>query len=404
MPSQANDGNSKFMADIFVLTPSPGAQWTTVDRPRRDEVALLLGHRPVLKTFRRGGHPPPIADQLGLKRTLRNGTTQAAVLSLGGLANKALPQIGLQAVAHPFLGLGATLSLLWRTIPTRPRVTKSFERLGVVSRRVGRRAQHAQTAAMILLISWMPLAFLEMAFPKDSLNNILGGSGPLNTRPDHKTFMGQGEDEAFRDFAASREKTSSSANATVFDPRRASIVHGDESLGLGTSTFLEGTPVARTTIQRREAERAQDTQDNPLQRKKSLAQRFRSTKRGPREGNAGRAFSTDGTPIASRPRGNGNERPGRQFEEYDGSRNEEDMISVRRKAPPMPGSPPSPRDDFERRSTSDAAYSMTDAPKHSHSATGSDDVSKPTSSGLLARVKSLKGGRRAPPPPPTRDS
>lgn len=246
------------------------------------------------------------------------------------------------------------------------------------------------------------------AFPKDSLNNVLGGSGPLNTRPDHKTFMGQGEDEAFRDFATSREKVSSSANPLMFDPlTHNSIVHGDESLGLGTSTFLEGTPAARTTIQRREAEKVQDIQENSMQRKKSIAQRFRTTKRGPRD-NASRAFSTDGTPIESRSRGYGTDRPPRQFEEYDSSRAEE-TISVHRKAPAVPGSPPSPPQyDMERRATLEEIIPMTDAPRHGHSATvsggGAGDDAQKSSSGLLARVKSLKGGRRAAPPPPMKDS
>jgi hypothetical protein len=32
------------------------------------------------------------------------------------------------------------------------------------------------------------------AFPEGSLNNTIGGSGPLNARPDHATFMGQQDD------------------------------------------------------------------------------------------------------------------------------------------------------------------------------------------------------------------
>src|SRR3954466_10148717 len=97
------------------------------------------------------------------------------------------------------------------------------------------------------------------AFPKDSLNNSIGGSGPVNTRPDHKTFMGNGEEEAFKDYnQGSLVKNGfkySNSELAVFDPMsRGSILHGDESLGLGTSTFLEGTPAARTAIQRRQQE------------------------------------------------------------------------------------------------------------------------------------------------------
>ncbi len=102
------------------------------------------------------------------------------------------------------------------------------------------------------------------AFPKDSLNNSIGGSGPLNVRPDHATFMGNAGDEAFKDFSskATVDKMGSSSTMPMFDPlSRGSLLHGDETLGLGTSTFLEGTPAARTAVQHREAERAADAVD-----------------------------------------------------------------------------------------------------------------------------------------------
>ena len=95
------------------------------------------------------------------------------------------------------------------------------------------------------------------AFPKDSLNNVIGGSGPVNARPDHATFMGNADDEAFKDYStgAAPEKIGSSGGAVamgVFDPlSRGSVLHGDETLGLGTSTFLEGAPAARSPAGRR---------------------------------------------------------------------------------------------------------------------------------------------------------
>ncbi|PTB61640.1 Pal1-domain-containing protein [Trichoderma citrinoviride] len=117
------------------------------------------------------------------------------------------------------------------------------------------------------------------AFPEGSLNNTLGGSGPLNAQADHSTFMGHGNDEAFRDFATSG-KSKSSKEPVIFDPQaRAPLVHGDESHGLGTSTFLEGTPAARSAIVRRQAEQAQEMAEGGLQRKKSLAQRIRQRTR-----------------------------------------------------------------------------------------------------------------------------
>ncbi|CAK7234442.1 hypothetical protein SBRCBS47491_008949 [Sporothrix bragantina] len=248
------------------------------------------------------------------------------------------------------------------------------------------------------------------AFPKDSLNNSIGGSGPLNKRPDHRTFMGQGEDEAFREFSNNPMPPSSGKiGAGVFDPlQRGSALHGDQSLGLGTSTFLEGTPAARTTIQRREAERAQDIQDNPLQRKKSLAQRFRSINRGPREPHPTRAFSSDNGPAsagATTGRYNSEVNP---FDEFDPKRGE-DIITVRRKnsaALPSPSSPPRGL-GLERRSTTDGTTAATSPRSDSVNPTttvissGVGDESQPKPTSLLARVKSLKGGRRpAPPPPP----
>lgn len=246
------------------------------------------------------------------------------------------------------------------------------------------------------------------AFPKDSLNNSIGGSGPLNKRPDHKTFMGQGEDEAFREFSNNHQPPSSGKIAPigVFDPlQRGTALHGDQSLGLGTSTFLEGTPAARTTIQRREAERAQDIQDNPLQRKKSLAQRFRSINRGPREPHPTRAFSTDSGPAsagATTGRYNNDTNP---FDEFDPKKGE-DIITVRRKNSAAPASPPSPPRGLglERRSTTDGTTATASADTSNPTTTvisSGGEEPQPKPSGLLARVKSLKGPRRpAPPPPP----
>ena len=250
------------------------------------------------------------------------------------------------------------------------------------------------------------------AFPKDSLNNSIGGSGPINARPDHRTFMGQGEDEAFREFSNNHQPPSSGKIGPigVFDPlQRGTALHGDQTLGLGTSTFLEGTPAARTTIQRREAERAQDSQDNPLQRKKSLAQRFRSINRGPREPHPTRAFSTDGGPASAGAATGRNNNDTNPFDEFDSKRGD-DVITVRRKnsaALPSPSSPPRRGLGLERRSTTDGSTATASPGGDTANTTttvissgvGEESQQKPTS--LLARVKSLKGGRRpAPPPPP----
>ncbi|KAK1969061.1 Pal1 cell morphology protein [Colletotrichum sublineola] len=246
------------------------------------------------------------------------------------------------------------------------------------------------------------------AFAKDSLNMSLGGSGPLNKRPDHATFLGNHDGDASADFATSAARNMERKNdPAVFDPRsRGSIVYGEESLGLGASTFLEGTPAARAAIQRTQAEQAQQTAAEGLGRSKSIAQRIRGIKREPREyGPSGRITNPEGAYTSRKsPDGNG---PGTSIS-YTGERNpffsefgkEPETISVRKNGAKSPGTPPPvPRrgsaNGLERRATSDVTSPTEDGP------------SKP-SGGFLARVKSLKGGGRrrqasdvvAPPPAP----
>ncbi|WYZ39428.1 hypothetical protein EsH8_III_001342 [Colletotrichum jinshuiense] len=252
------------------------------------------------------------------------------------------------------------------------------------------------------------------AFAKDSLNMSLGGAGPLNKRPDHATFMGQNDGEASADFATAGgrngfpDRPERKEDPAVFDPRsRGSIVYGEESMGLGASTFLEGTPAARAAIQRNQAEQAQQSSTDGVRRNKSIAQRIRGMKREPREyGPSGRITNPEGAYTSRRsPDGSG---PSTSIS-YTGERNpffseygkESETISVRRTdaAARSPGSPPPvPRrgsgNALERRATTDVMSPIEDGP------------SKP-SGGFLARVKSLKGGRRrqasdvmAPPPAP----
>lgn len=254
------------------------------------------------------------------------------------------------------------------------------------------------------------------AFPKDSLNNVLGGSGPLNARPNHATFMGTGVEEGYKDYNngvnASDKMGSSSVMPPVFDPlSRSHVLHGDETLGLGTSTFLEGTPAARSTVQRRDAEKAQETQTDGLQRKKSLAQRIRGINSRPQrdfsasgrmtnpEG-AMRSPPYEGATSSSYASGQAERNP--FFNEYD--KKGEEQISVRRAdtigvASPMSPGSPGPNtvrevrigSGLERRATADATAAEEQQQQPQRSGGG----------GLLARVKSLKGGRRTRPPEPT---
>ncbi|OQO00898.1 hypothetical protein B0A48_13585 [Cryoendolithus antarcticus] len=121
------------------------------------------------------------------------------------------------------------------------------------------------------------------AFPANSANMALGGSGPLNSRIDLDRFHGRGE-EAFEAFTTTRKP-----QPAVVDPTaRAEPVHGEETVGLGTSTFLEGAPASRRDLQRRESEDVSQmtggAMGGGLSRKKSIAQRFRgmsNTRRTP---------------------------------------------------------------------------------------------------------------------------
>ncbi|KAK4211714.1 Pal1 cell morphology protein-domain-containing protein [Rhypophila decipiens] len=225
------------------------------------------------------------------------------------------------------------------------------------------------------------------AFPKDSLNNVIGGSGPLNARPDHAAIMGHHDEEAFRDWSTGAADKPSKTDVPVFDPlSRGAVLHGDESLGLGTSTFLEGTPAARTVIQQREQERAEQMAQEGLQRKKSLAQRIRNINRGPRDypPPSGRLTNPEGAYMSRRTPSDGGPERNPFFSEY--GKNGEENISVRRPSNGDSMSPTSPRGGMglERRATAD----------------GIED--KP--SGIIGRMKSLKGGRRTRPAPPNGDN
>ncbi|KAI1658780.1 Pal1-domain-containing protein [Daldinia decipiens] len=228
------------------------------------------------------------------------------------------------------------------------------------------------------------------AFAKDSANNSIGGSGPLNKRPDHMQFMGQEPHDVSNMYGnVVKERSSGSkSEATLFDPKQASeFVVGEETLGLGSSTFLEGTPAARAAIQRNQAETAQEVLEQGLGRKKSVVQRFRSIKRAPREP---REFNPDGDRYTPRtgdmPSGSSTGERNPFFAEFDGKA--EERISVKHKdsnqVPPV--TPPVP--SLERRGTNDGAESPDGARQ---------------ANGFMSRVKSLKGGRRPRPEVPSRD-
>jgi hypothetical protein len=120
------------------------------------------------------------------------------------------------------------------------------------------------------------------AFPKNSSNMALGGAGPNNSNIDLNLFHGRME-EGYNDFARSGVQRSATVN---FDPtQRVEPIHGAESYGLGTSTFLDGAPASRAAMARRQSENEQQiSQGGGLQRKKSLAQRLRGKSGSGRDG------------------------------------------------------------------------------------------------------------------------
>ena len=215
------------------------------------------------------------------------------------------------------------------------------------------------------------------AFPEGSLNNTIGGSGPLNARPNHATFLGQQDDEAFKEWSSGvKDKT-----GPVFDVGRDHILHGDQSLGLGTSTFLEGTPAARSAIQNQQREEAQRALEQPKvkgvfpERKKSIRQVF-----------AKRTFQPSGdipaVPHQRSPSGNGpasasvGERKPFFDDEY-GSGQGEDDFTVTNGSKALPTSPRG-GGGLERRSTTDG--------------TGGEEA-QPKPAGFRGRMLSLKGRR-----------
>ncbi|RAL66029.1 hypothetical protein DID88_005690 [Monilinia fructigena] len=143
------------------------------------------------------------------------------------------------------------------------------------------------------------------AFAKDSANNSLGGGGPLNKKPDHATFMGNNDAEAHLDYSRGVDKVDSyepyghrpgmpsrTESAIESATTRVEPVHGEESMGLGTSTFLEGAPASRAAVQKNQIE--QSGMEGGLSRKKSLAQKFRGINSRRDYGPSGRMASPEG--------------------------------------------------------------------------------------------------------------
>lgn len=227
---------------------------------------------------------------------------------------------------------------------------------------------------------------------------MLGGSGPLNKNIDLERFHGRGA-EGFTDFSTAAIDDAKKKSMLSFDPlARVDPVHGEETYGLGTSTFLEGAPASRKAIERRESEtQAEVLQGGGLQRKKSLAQRIRGMSRNERPvirgyGNGQISPNTSNMPDRQVQSAGGpsqaRESESNPFDTlYDDAFDQKGAdIKVAEQergvdkefSKPTPGSPQ--RNALERRVTADSA--------------GDDPENKRAGGvGFLNRVKSLKGGR-----------
>lgn len=243
------------------------------------------------------------------------------------------------------------------------------------------------------------------AFPTNSANNTIGGSGPINSSINLEQFHGLGT-EGFHDYS----KAGKLMQPQLINPiNRVEPVHGEETMGLGTSTFLEGAPASRQAIQRTQSDN--NYVQGGLQRKKSLAQRIRGMSQskgrynepppgysvGPtpdtrfQERNTNGVELSDGpmrSPELPRPQ-TAKEREANPFDTYEDAYGKkgaaissatEKETAVADVAPARERALSSPRRAVpERRATADSA---------------TDGEAKPAGSGFLTRMKSLKGPRR----------
>lgn len=237
------------------------------------------------------------------------------------------------------------------------------------------------------------------AFPAGSANNSLGGSGPLNQKIDLDRIHGRGA-EGFTDFGSTETEWRKPVVPQIeFSAKgREDVMHGEQSHGLGTSTFLDGAPASRKAIEQDyEAQRAKQLAENGLGRKKSIAQRFRgiSQPRNPRFGEgAPRITSPESRYGPSSPNAvNGSSSAGPLSQNKTTERNpffsddhdkafEAKGATIRANETDAGGSSPPGRNALTRAITTESIGSPTAEGK--------------PSGGFLNRVKSLKGGRRRP--------
>lgn len=265
------------------------------------------------------------------------------------------------------------------------------------------------------------------AFPEGSANMALGGAGPLNSRLNLDMFHGRGE-EGFNDYSYTRKKPDTSNQSAPLErgeplhyinaTDRTEQVHGEESRGLGTSTFLEGAPASKSALLRRQsAEQTNGAEagfGGGLQRKKSLAQRFRGMSnsrprpdglRSPRSPEARylntSAIIDDGPEPAAKIKAVSAGGPSRAIytketeinlfdREYDEAFEKKGtQIRIAEQERPDIGRPYAPSGGLSRTVTADAALASPSEERPSAGAGGGG--------GFMKRMKSSKGPKRARP-------
>lgn len=180
-------------------------------------------------------------------------------------------------------------------------------------------------------------------------------------------------------------------------------VHGEETMGLGTSTFLDGAPASRAAVAKAQQEEAEQREritpgaaSGGIGRKKSIAQKIRGISNNRRDFSNGpqyRSAEPRYSPTTPKYTPNGS-KMGTEYNPFfnefgdpiNGGGVKQDQINVsenrvpqHQRAPSSPGQGMQP--GLERRQTTDSAG-------------GYDVPEKKTGGGFLNRVKSLKGGRR----------
>lgn len=261
------------------------------------------------------------------------------------------------------------------------------------------------------------------AFPAGSLNNALGGSGPVNQALDYDAFHGRTV-EGFADYnetsqpevthhakKLSRPRTGPDNRTTSWDAKeKIEPVHGEASAALGTSTFIEGSAVPRKDITRRESE-SENAPLNPgggLSRKRSIAQKIKGiSQRRPGVGDSAGVTSPEARYVqspGSPPYANGVQSAGGRGRMYERNPFFEDQgdtkkittnpntafnSTVTATAVGRPRTASSPRRNRERAPSSPKHNLLRSPTQESGNGNGNG-----VGTGIIGRVKSLRSKKR----------